>query len=62
MANLGQEKTGHNPPLDEVAIAAIGPITANTLRKWGITPDIIPDSFTIEALTRAIVDFFMDKT
>lgn len=57
-----QEKVGQSPQLGEVAIAAIGPITANTLRKRGITPDIIPDSFTIEALTRAIVDYLTDKT
>jgi uroporphyrinogen III methyltransferase/synthase len=57
-----QEKGGLKSPLGEVAIAAIGPITANTLRKRGITPDIIPDSFTIEALTRAIVDYFTGKT
>jgi uroporphyrinogen III methyltransferase/synthase len=57
-----QEKTGQKPPLDEVAIAAIGPITANTLRERGIAPHIIPDSFTIEALTRGIIDYFRDKT
>lgn len=57
-----REKAGLKPPLGEVAIAAIGPITSNTLRKRGITPDIIPDSFTIEALTRAIVDYFTGKT
>jgi uroporphyrinogen III methyltransferase/synthase len=56
-----KEKTGQKPPVGEVAIAAIGPITANTLRKQGIAPHIIPDSFTIEALTRAIVDYFGDK-
>lgn len=59
---LYEEKVGQKYPLGEVAIAAIGPITANTLRKRGITPDIIPDSFTIEALTRAIVDYLTDKT
>jgi uroporphyrinogen III methyltransferase/synthase len=59
---LYEENVGLKPPFAGVAIAAIGPITANTLRKRGITPDIIPDSFTIEALTRAIVDYFTDKT
>ncbi len=57
-----QEKAGLKSPLGEVAVAAIGPITANTLRRRGIAPDIIPDSFTIEGLTRAIVDYFMGKT
>ena len=57
-----EEKVGSKPPLAGVAIAAIGPITANTLRRWGITPHIVPNSFTIQALTEAIVEYFTDNT
>jgi len=57
-----EEKVGLKPPLAGVAIAAIGPITANTLQRWGITTHIIPNSFTIWALTEAIVDYFTGKT
>jgi uroporphyrinogen III methyltransferase/synthase len=59
---LYEERVGLDPPLAGVAIAAIGPITADTLRRHGITPHIIPNSFTIQALTEAIVDYFMGKT
>jgi uroporphyrinogen III methyltransferase/synthase len=53
-----EEKGGLKDPLAGVAIAAIGPITANTLRRRGITPQIIPNSYTIRDLTEAIVEFF----
>ncbi|MFQ5841905.1 MAG: uroporphyrinogen-III synthase [Thermodesulfobacteriota bacterium] len=53
-----EEKGGLKNPLVGVAIAAIGPITADTLLRRGITPHIIPNSFTIRALTEAIVDYF----
>jgi uroporphyrinogen III methyltransferase/synthase len=56
--HLYEEKGGLKNPLTGMAIAAIGPITANTLKGRGITPHIIPNSFTIRALTEAIVDYF----
>jgi uroporphyrinogen III methyltransferase/synthase len=40
------------------AVAAIGPITAATLKEYGITPRIEPAAFTIPALAAAIVDYF----
>ncbi|UCD71365.1 MAG: uroporphyrinogen-III synthase [Syntrophobacterales bacterium] len=57
-----EERVGLKPPLAGVAIAAIGPITADTLRGYGITPDIMPQSFTIQALTKAIVDYVTGTT
>ena len=39
-------------------VAAIGPITAATLKEYGITPQIEPADFTIPALVEAIVDHF----
>jgi uroporphyrinogen III methyltransferase/synthase len=49
-------------PLAGVTVAAIGPITATTLSRYGITPHIIPQSYTIQALTEAIVDYFTGNT
>ena len=56
--HMYEEKVGLKDPLVGVAIAAIGPITGNTLRRRGITPHIIPNSYTIPALTEAIVEYF----
>lgn len=58
---LYEEKMGPKPPLAGVAIAAIGPITADTLQRRGLSPHIIPTSFTIRGLTEAIVDYFAGK-
>jgi uroporphyrinogen III methyltransferase/synthase len=43
----------------EAVVAAIGPITGDTLREYGITPHIQPEDFTIPALAAAIVEFFL---
>jgi uroporphyrinogen III methyltransferase/synthase len=37
-------------------ICCIGPITAKTLGKYGFTPDIMPEDYTIPALVNALVD------
>ena len=34
-------------------VAAIGPATASALRRWGITPDLVPARFVAEALVDA---------
>jgi uroporphyrinogen III methyltransferase / synthase len=39
-------------------IAAIGPVTAATLAKYGLGAQIQPQIYTIPALTQAIVDYF----
>lgn len=44
-----------------VAIACIGPITAETAEKNGLKASIIPENYTIEAFTDAIVDFYQNK-
>ena len=54
-------------PLDElkkhpgVRFAAIGPVTADTMRALGLTPDIQPEAFTIPALVDAVCDAFAGK-
>ena len=55
-----EEKGGLSNPLAGVTVAAIGPITANTLRRHGVTLHIIPQSYTIRDLTEAIVDYFRE--
>lgn len=43
---------------EAAVVAAIGPITAGTLKEYGIIPQIQPQDFTIPALVAAIVDYF----
>ncbi len=44
--------------LDRVAIACIGPITAQTAREHGLEVDIMPAEYTVEALTAEVVEYF----
>ena len=44
--------------VDATAIASIGPITADTVRSYGLSVDIVPEKYTIEALTASIVEYF----
>ncbi len=41
-----------------IAIACIGPITAQTAKRWGMRVQIQPKQYTIPALTQAIVEYF----
>lgn len=40
--------------LNRAVIGAIGTPTGNTLKKYGVNADVIPDEFTFEALLKAI--------
>ena len=44
--------------MKKVKVACIGPITGDTAKKQGFPVDLMPQDYTIEALTQAIVDFF----
>lgn len=44
--------------IKNIKTAAIGSITANTLKEFGIIADIIADEFTIDGLVEAIVKYF----
>ncbi|MGN1038824.1 MAG: uroporphyrinogen-III C-methyltransferase [Mailhella sp.] len=54
-------------PLEElkkypnVRFAAIGPVTANTMRELGISPDIQPEEYTIPAMVEAICTAFAQR-
>ena len=45
--------------LDNVAKASIGPITANTCEKHGLTVDVEADVYTIDGLVAKIKKFWM---
>lgn len=47
--------------LKKFPAAAIGPITAQTLENFGVTPAIVAEEFTIGGLVEAIKKFYMEK-
>jgi uroporphyrinogen III methyltransferase/synthase len=47
--------------LNGVKVAVIGPITAETVRSYGIEPHITPREYTIPALVEAIVEYFQRR-
>ena len=44
--------------LNKAALAAIGPVTADTLKKHGYTPAINAAEYTIDGLMTAITNFY----
>ncbi|RJR30027.1 MAG: uroporphyrinogen-III C-methyltransferase [Desulfobacteraceae bacterium] len=47
--------------MEKVAVACIGPVTADTAQKRGLKVDLVAGEYTIEALTRSIVEYFERK-
>jgi uroporphyrinogen III methyltransferase/synthase len=47
--------------LNGVKVAVIGPITAETVRSYGVEPHITPQEYTIPALVEAIVEYFQRR-
>ncbi len=47
--------------MSRVTVACIGPITAETARKNGLSVNLVPDAYTIESLTKGIVDYFASR-
>jgi uroporphyrinogen III methyltransferase/synthase len=45
--------------MNTVTVACIGPVTAKTAEERGLSVQVTPKDYTIEALTQAIVDYFM---
>ena len=54
--NLIAQLEGNTELLKGVALACIGPITADACRRYHLEPQIVSDTFTIEGLTDAIID------
>jgi uroporphyrinogen III methyltransferase/synthase len=48
--------------MNGVKVAVIGPITAETVRDYGLKPHIIPQEYTIPALVEAIVEYFRRRS
>jgi uroporphyrinogen-III synthase len=53
--------SGHDPgtALEGVVLACIGPITATTLRAYGLEPTVVAQEYTIAGLVAALVEHFM---
>ena len=47
--------------LSGVKIACISPVTSDTVRKYGLSVDIIPDRYTVADLARAIGRYYMER-
>jgi len=47
--------------MDKVAVACIGPITAESAEKKGLKVTLVAKEYTIPSLTQAIVDYFSSK-
>ena len=56
--NLFRLLEGNTDLLKGVLLASIGPITSETLKKWGFPPHIEAREYTIEGLVSAIVEYF----
>jgi uroporphyrinogen-III synthase len=46
----------HMESVGEVRIAAIGPATASTLRKYGVKVDLVPATYIAEAVASVLID------
>jgi len=46
--------------MTHVAVACIGPITAKTAQRKGLSVDLIPSEYTIEAFTHSILQYFAE--
>jgi uroporphyrinogen III methyltransferase/synthase len=44
--------------MSKVAVACIGPVTAKTAEDKGLAVSLMPEEYTIDALTHAIVRYF----
>ena len=54
--NLVQQ-LGNITPLQQVKIACIGPVTADTARNFALEPDIVAETYTIDGLVNAIKEY-----
>lgn len=60
MVDAGSEEELHGL-LDNVRLAAIGPVTAETLKKNGLNVDIQPERYTIADMVQAIVRHYQNE-
>jgi uroporphyrinogen-III synthase len=43
---------------EDVVVGAVGPVCAETLRRLGVTPDVIPAALNMASLITAVADYF----
>lgn len=55
------EQEGLGPRLQDVVVACIGPITADTATANGLEVSISPREYTVESLYQAVVEYFSDR-
>ncbi len=58
MKMLGEKADQTGILMNGVDIACIGPVTADTAKKYGLGVTVMPEDYTIEGLTDAIVEYF----
>ena len=44
--------------LQKTVVAAIGPVTAAAAAELGITAQVVPETYTVEGLVKALVEYF----
>ncbi len=47
--------------LKDVTVACIGPVTANTARRYGIEPQIVAETYTVQGLVDAITRYYEER-
>jgi uroporphyrinogen-III synthase len=59
MRSLRQAGMEPADALANITICAIGPITAATLREYGVAPDVVAETYTIPGMVAALSAYFM---
>ncbi|NLX18220.1 MAG: HemD protein, partial [Desulfobulbus sp.] len=57
-----EDTTALHRMLDQVDIAAIGPVTAETVQKYGLDVTVQPQRYTISDMVQAIIAHYRNKT
>jgi uroporphyrinogen III methyltransferase/synthase len=47
--------------LEGVTVACIGPVTANTVRRYGVEPQIVAETYTVQGLVHAITRYYEQR-
>ena len=58
---FGPESQGIGKLIADSAVACIGPVTARTAEENGLKVSLMPGEYTIDALTAAIVKYFLSQ-
>ena len=53
-----ENEGGHRRDLAGLCLAAIGPVTAETMAELGMPADVVPASYTVPGLIKALEEYF----